>query len=94
MREINVSHAGDKALARETPVKGGGLTGMCIRVSGRSDPKSIRPHLKLNTFELKYTSVYHFKMFLNDFNLKTSNIRIFVCNQEINVLVIFDCTLN
>jgi hypothetical protein len=33
-------------------------------------PKSIRPHLKLNTFELKvkYTSVYHFKMFLIDFN--------------------------
>ena len=46
MREINVSHAGDKALTRETPMKGGGLTGMCIRVSGRSDPKSIRPHLK------------------------------------------------
>jgi hypothetical protein len=40
-------------------------------------PKSIRPHLKLNTFELKYTSVYHFKMFLIDFNLKNSNIRIF-----------------
>jgi hypothetical protein len=33
-------------------------------------------HLKLNTFELKYTSVYHFKMFLIDFNLKNSNIRI------------------
>ena len=42
-------------------------------VSGRSDPKLIRPrsfrpkaiqpHLKLNTFELKYTSVYHFKCF-------------------------------
>ena len=41
--------------------------------------KSIRPHLKLNTFELKYTSVYHFKMFLLDFNFKNSNIRIFLC---------------
>jgi hypothetical protein len=46
-------------------------------VSGRSGPKSIRPQLKLNTFELKYTSVYHFKMFLIDFNSKNSNIRIF-----------------
>jgi hypothetical protein len=35
-------------------------------------PKSIRPHLKLNTFELKYTSVYHFKMILIDFNFKNS----------------------
>ena len=44
--------------------------------SGRSGPKSIRPHLKLNTFGLKYTNVYHFKRFLIDFNLKNSNIRI------------------
>ena len=44
--------------------------------------RSFRPHLKLNTFELYYTSVYHFKMFLIDFNLKNSNI------------IIFDCTLN
>ena len=35
---------------------------------------SIRPHLKLNIFELKYTSVYHFKMFLINFNFKNSNI--------------------
>ena len=49
--------------------------------SAQVDPalnyKSIWPHLKLNTFELKYTSVYHFKMFLIDFNFKNSNIRIF-----------------
>ena len=62
--------------------------------SGRSGPK-----LKVNlapfeikfkyicTFELKYTSVYHFKMFLIDLNFINSNIRIFGCNQEINVLV-------
>ena len=50
--------------------------------------KSIRPHLKLNTFELKYTSVYHFKMFLIDLNIKNSNIRIVVCNEEINVAIL------
>jgi hypothetical protein len=35
-------------------------------------------------------------MFLIDLNFKNSNIRIFckLSNQEINVLVIFDCTLN
>jgi hypothetical protein len=38
---------------------------------------SIQPHLKFNTFELKYTSVYHFKMFLIDSNFRNSNIRIF-----------------
>jgi hypothetical protein len=64
------------------------------KVSGRSGPKSIRPHLKLNTFELKYTSVYHFKMFLIDLILKIQTLEFVVCNQEINVLVIFDCTLN
>ena len=31
-------------------------------------PAPSRFGLKLNTFELKYTSVYHFKMFLIDFN--------------------------
>ena len=40
---------------------------------------------EIKYFELKDTSVYHFKMFLIDFNIKNSNIRNFVCNQETNV---------
>ena len=49
---------------------------------------SFRPHLKLNTFELKFQNVFY------RFVLKIQTLELFVCNQEINVLVIFYCTLN
>ena len=52
--------------------------------------RSFRPHLKLNTFELKYTCtcIYHFKMFLIDLILKIQTLlELFVCNQEINIVL-------
>ena len=43
----------------------------------------IRPHLKINTFELKYTSFYHFKMLLIDLKLSYTQANISVWYRQL-----------